>query len=54
MSIRDRLQQLNTVMPCPDCNADTELIEHETNVFTLKIKHDNTCPWLAQNVRRKP
>jgi hypothetical protein len=48
-SIPDMLQKYNTGIACLDCNADTELIEHETNVYTLKIKHDDTCPWLAQH-----
>lgn len=29
---------------CPDCNADTQLVEDEPGVFILAVFHDETCP----------
>lgn len=36
---------------CPDCNVNV-FIEEDPDVdgqYALKIAHDETCPWLAQN-----
>lgn len=29
---------------CPDCNADSALTEMAPGVFTLVVRHDDTCP----------
>lgn len=29
---------------CPDCNADTQLVEEHPGVFLLRVVHDDTCP----------
>lgn len=31
---------------CPDCDADTELIEDQPGIWRLKVMHDDTCPVL--------
>ncbi|MGO2746744.1 hypothetical protein [Microbacterium sp.] len=31
---------------CPDCNADTRLLQIEPNVYVYAIEHDDTCPML--------
>jgi len=32
---------------CPDCLADTELINPSTNVYVLNVRHDMSCPSYA-------
>lgn len=32
---------------CPDCTAETELINPSTNVYVLNVRHDTTCPSYA-------
>jgi len=32
---------------CPDCLAETELINPSTNVFVLEVRHDLSCPSYA-------
>jgi len=29
---------------CPDCNADTELVEVSPGVAVLEVRHNDTCP----------
>ena len=31
---------------CPDCDADTRLVEGPRGVFRLTVFHDDTCPTL--------
>jgi len=33
---------------CPDCLADTELINPSPNVFVLEVRHDLSCPNYAR------
>jgi len=33
---------------CPDCLADTELINPSLNVFVLEVRHDLSCPTYAR------
>jgi len=32
---------------CPDCTADTELVNPSPSVFVLNVRHDTTCPAYA-------
>jgi len=32
---------------CPDCTADTELINPSPNVYVLNVRHDLSCPTYA-------
>ena len=38
---------------CPDCNAETELVQLVDCIFVLKILHDDTCPNLAARIRQE-
>lgn len=29
---------------CPDCDADTALIEQAPGVYTVRVAHDPSCP----------
>lgn len=29
---------------CPDCDADSTLVEVAAGVFSLTVAHDDTCP----------
>jgi hypothetical protein len=33
---------------CPDCNADTELVQVSPGVHVLEVRHDDSCPWFNQ------
>jgi hypothetical protein len=33
---------------CPDCPADTELLNPSPHVWLLEVRHDDTCPWFNQ------
>lgn len=37
---------------CPDCCADTELIQVSPGMHVLEVRHDNTCPELARREHR--
>ena len=30
---------------CPDCDSDTDLVEHAPGVWLAEVRHDETCPW---------
>jgi hypothetical protein len=38
---------------CDDCDAYQELTTDGSGVYMLAIRHDNTCPWLAQHDHQK-
>ena len=47
-SIAGELQRMSRYR-CPDCNAELgTLTILGTRVAYAEIRHDNTCPWLAQ------
>ena len=29
---------------CPDCNADTRLVQQHPGLYVLAVFHDDTCP----------
>lgn len=37
---------------CPDCLADTELIQEQPGLYRLKVMHDATCPTYRAMTRR--
>lgn len=41
------------ISACLDCNASSELVEIDSNVFVLQIAHDISCPELARHVHRR-
>jgi hypothetical protein len=32
---------------CPDCDSDVQVAEVTPGVFTGRVVHDDSCPWLA-------
>lgn len=39
---------------CPDCNADTRLVQIAPGVLVLEVAHDDTCPQLAARTTPPP
>ncbi|WP_338538173.1 hypothetical protein N5P18_15650 [Janibacter terrae] len=39
---------------CPDCNAETQLVEDQRGVFILRVAHDDTCPAYKAMIRSTP
>jgi len=39
-----RVRAFAAAYACPDCTADTELINPSTNVYVLNVRHDLSCP----------
>ncbi len=38
---------------CPDCNSDFGAVTHDTTqVVTMQVRHDDTCPWFRKAARR--
>jgi len=37
---------------CPDCDSDAELTELTPAVFSLEVRHDETCPTLRRMADR--
>jgi len=35
---------LGRLAECPDCCADTELVQPSPGVHILEVRHDETCP----------
>ena len=36
---------------CGDCDADVTIDEAEPDVFTVVVRHDDSCPWYRAFVR---
>ncbi len=42
-----RVQAFAAAYACPDCTADTELINPSPSVYVLEVRHDLSCPTYA-------
>lgn len=51
--IPDSVQHFATSYVCPDCDADTNLVEEPDGVFILNVAHDTTCPSYGAMTRPK-
>ena len=38
------LALIGRLSECPDCCADTELVQSTPGVHVLEVRHDETCP----------
>ena len=38
------LALIGRLSECPDCCADTELVQSTPGVHVLEVRHDDTCP----------
>jgi len=38
------LALIGRLSECPDCCADTELVQPSPGVHVLEVRHDETCP----------
>ncbi len=38
------LALIGRLSACPDCCADTELVQSSPGVHVLEVRHDDTCP----------
>lgn len=58
MSARDLLTALvgrtmTGTDACPDCCADVSMDRDELGIFHMTIRHDDTCPQLAERDQRR-
>ncbi len=43
--------ELAALAACPDCAADVTIDEAEPDVFTVRVRHDDSCSWYGAFVR---
>ena len=43
--------ELAPLAVCGDCDADVTIDEAEPDLFTVVVRHDDSCPWYRTFVR---
>ena len=43
--------EMAALASCVDCDSDVTIVEDEPDVFTVRVRHDDSCPWYRAFVR---
>jgi hypothetical protein len=46
------LHRATSMARCPDCDSTVEVEQLSQRVYNAVVRHDDTCPWLADFERR--
>ena len=37
--------EMAALASCADCDSDVTIVEDQPDVFTVRVRHDDNCPW---------